>query len=97
MDLSESKIFCSIPGFVVSSDVAASTSPVDYGLIAHGTLMAGILVAEGHQTGAATGVSLGVAAALGADDDGGGEHPTRQQAGLGHLEEGDARRPAVHG
>ena len=33
--------------------------------------MAGILVADGHQLGAAPGVTLGVAAALGADPDGG--------------------------
>lgn len=49
----------------------ASRVPVDYGLIAHGTLMAGILVADGHQIGAAPGITLGVAAALGADEDGG--------------------------
>ena len=58
----------------------AATAPVDYGLIAHGTLMAGILVADGHQTGAAPGISLGVAAALGADDDGGNSGDERTVA-----------------
>ena len=58
----------------------ASTVPIDYGLIAHGTLMAGILVADGHQIGAATGVTLGVAAALGADADGGNSGDERTVA-----------------
>ena len=47
-----------------------SQTPVDYGLIAHGTLMAGILVAQDHQIGAAPGITLGIAAALGADENG---------------------------
>ena len=47
-----------------------SETPVDYGLIAHGTLMAGILIAQDHQIGAAPNITLGVAAALGTDEDG---------------------------
>lgn len=47
-----------------------SRTPVDYGLVAHGTLMAGILVATDHQIGAAPGITLGIAAALGADENG---------------------------
>lgn len=47
-----------------------SSTPVDYGLIAHGTLMAGILVAQDHQIGAAPNITLGVAAALGTDENG---------------------------
>ncbi len=52
--------------------VGASTSPVDYGAVAHGTLMAGLLVASGHQTGAAPNVTFAVAAAL--KDNGNGEN-----------------------
>ncbi len=47
-----------------------SNTPIDYGLIAHGTLMAGILVAQNHQPGAAPGITLGVVAALGEDRNG---------------------------
>ncbi len=48
----------------------SSPTPLDYGLVAHGTLMAGILVAQDHQIGAAPNITLGVAAALGTDENG---------------------------
>ena len=44
-----------------------SSQPVDNGNLAHGTMMAGILVADGHMKGVAPGVTLGMAAALGDD------------------------------
>ena len=47
-----------------------SPTPVDYGYLAHGTLMAGLLVAKGHQNGLATGVELAVVASLGDDGTG---------------------------
>ena len=47
-----------------------SEIPVDHGNLAHGTMMAGILVADGHVKGVAPGVRLGMAAALGGDSDG---------------------------
>ncbi len=50
--------------------VQGSTRPVDHGSTAHGTMMVGLLVAEGHQSGAAPAVRLGVVAALSADEDG---------------------------
>ena len=49
--------------------IGASTSPVDYGYVAHGTLMAGILVSNDHQLGVAPNVDLAMVAALGADED----------------------------
>tara|TARA_B100001142_G_scaffold326658_1_gene382596 strand:+ start:191 stop:1411 length:1221 start_codon:yes stop_codon:yes gene_type:complete len=48
--------------------VGSSSSPIDYGFIAHGTLMAGILVSGSHQQGIAPGISLAMVAALGADE-----------------------------
>ena len=45
--------------------VSGSTTPLDHGLDHHGSMMAGILIADGHLKGAATGISLSVAAALG--------------------------------
>lgn len=48
--------------FVGNSDV-----PTDYGSIAHGTLMAGILLATDVQNGIAPNITLGMAAALSAD------------------------------
>lgn len=48
--------------------VGSSGSPIDYGFIAHGTLMAGILVSGSHQQGIAPGISLAMVAALGADE-----------------------------
>ena len=48
--------------------VGSSSSPIDYGFIAHGTLMAGILVSGSHQLGIAPGISLAMVAALGADE-----------------------------
>jgi len=50
--------------------VGSSRDPLDRGATAHGTMMVGLLVAEGHQDGAAQGVTLGVAAALAGDSDG---------------------------
>jgi len=52
--------------------VGNSATPKEYGAIAHGTLMAGILVADAHQLGAAPNVTLGMVAAL--SDDGMGEN-----------------------
>ena len=59
-----------------------SVAPIDYGMIAHGTLMAGILVANQHQIGAAPGITLGIAAALGTDENGenSGDEATVAQA-----------------
>ena len=48
-----------------------SSQPSDNGNLAHGTMMAGILVADGHMKGVAPGVTLGMAAALGDDGEGG--------------------------
>jgi len=50
--------------------VGTSTTAVDYGDSHHGTMMAGILVANGHISGAAPNVNLSVAAALKSDDGG---------------------------
>ena len=52
--------------------VGSSLSPVDYGAVAHGTLMAGLLISNGHQQGAAPNIALGMAAAL--QDNGEGEN-----------------------
>lgn len=49
--------------------VGNSIEPKDYGSIAHGTLMAGILLSNDFQTGIAPNVTLGMAAALSADGD----------------------------
>ena len=49
--------------------IGSSSTPVDYGFIAHGTLMAGILVSSSHQIGIAPNVNLAMVAALGADED----------------------------
>ena len=63
---------------VVFNDmISNSASPVDYGAIAHGTLMAGILISQSHQTGVAPGITLGVVAAL--DDDGSGMNTAGEQ------------------
>ncbi len=43
----------------------------DYGSLSHGTMMAGILVAQGHINGISPGITLGMAAALGDDGEGG--------------------------
>lgn len=45
--------------------VSGSSTPLDHGLDYHGSMMAGILIADGHLNGAAPGISLSVAAALG--------------------------------
>jgi len=50
--------------------VGDSKLPVDYGGLAHGTMMAGILVADGHIEGVAPKVTFSMAAALGADGSG---------------------------
>ncbi len=57
--------------------ISNSVSPVDYGVIAHGTLMAGILISQSHQMGVAPGITLGVVAAL--DDDGSGMNTAGEQ------------------
>jgi subtilisin family serine protease len=63
---------------VVFNDmISNSASPVDYGVIAHGTLMAGILISQSHQMGVAGGITLGVVAAL--DDDGTGMNTAGEQ------------------
>jgi len=50
--------------------VGDSSVPVDHGNLAHGTLMAGILVADGYMKGVAPGVIFGMAAALGDNGEG---------------------------
>lgn len=52
--------------------VGTSRTPVDYGAVAHGTLMAGLLLSTSHQSGAAPNVSFGMVAAL--SDNGAGEN-----------------------
>ncbi len=52
--------------------IGGSTTPVDYGAVAHGTLMAGLMIATGHQTGSAPNVTFAMAAAL--QDNGEGEN-----------------------
>ena len=47
-----------------------SSEPIDRGKLSHGTMMAGLLVSDGYLNGVAPGVTLGMAAAL--DDDGEG-------------------------
>tara|TARA_B100000459_G_scaffold143057_1_gene104228 strand:+ start:34 stop:1254 length:1221 start_codon:yes stop_codon:yes gene_type:complete len=49
--------------------IGNSNSPLDYGYVAHGTLMAGILVSGDHQMGISPNITLAVVAALGADDE----------------------------
>ena len=51
--------------------ISGSSDPADRGILAHGTMMAGILVADGYLKGVAPGVTLGMAAALGDDGEGG--------------------------
>ena len=48
--------------------IGDSMVPVDYGFVAHGTLMAGILISDQHQLGIARGITLAMVAALGADE-----------------------------
>ena len=52
--------------------IGTSSEPREYGAIAHGTLMAGILIAEGHQPGVAPNVTFAMVAAL--QDDGSGKN-----------------------
>ena len=52
--------------------VGTSRVPVDYGAVAHGTLMAGLLLSTSHQSGAAPNVSFAMVAAL--RDNGDGEN-----------------------
>ena len=58
--------------------IGTSTTPVDYGFLAHGTLMAGLLVAQSHQIGMSPNVRLGVVAALG--DDGSGQNTANEES-----------------
>lgn len=51
--------------------ITGSNQISDQGSLAHGTMMAGILVSDGYLKGVAPGVTLGMAAALGDDGDGG--------------------------
>lgn len=46
------------------------TKPVDFGTDKHGTMMAGIIVADGHIQGSAPSIELSIAAALGTSADG---------------------------
>ncbi len=50
--------------------VGGSSSPVEYGAIAHGTLMAGILLSQEHQIGVATNVTFAMVATLQEDENG---------------------------
>jgi serine protease AprX len=52
--------------------VGTSLTPMDYGAVAHGTLMAGLMIAASHQLGAAPNVTFAMAAAL--KDNGEGEN-----------------------
>ena len=52
--------------------VGTSRVPVDYGAVAHGTLMAGLLLSTSHQSGAAPNASFAMVAAL--RDNGEGEN-----------------------
>ena len=52
--------------------VGASREPLDYGVVAHGTLMAGLLLSTDHQQGAAPGVTFAMVASL--SDNGEGEN-----------------------
>lgn len=50
---------------------SGSNQPTDRGTLSHGTMMAGILVSDGYLNGVAPSVTLGMAAALGDDGEGG--------------------------
>lgn len=52
--------------------IGDSSTPVDYGFLAHGTLMSGLLIAQSHQIGMSPNIQLGMVAALG--DDGTGKN-----------------------
>ena len=52
--------------------IGDSSTPVDYGFLAHGTLMSGLLISQSHQIGMSPNIKLGVVAALG--DDGTGKN-----------------------
>ncbi len=52
--------------------IGDSSTPVDYGFLAHGTLMSGLLIAQSHQMGMSPNIQLGMIAALG--DDGTGKN-----------------------
>ena len=47
--------------------IGDSSTPVDYGFLAHGTLMSGLLIAQSHQIGMSPNIQLGMVAALGND------------------------------
>ena len=51
--------------------ITGSSDVTDHGALAHGSMMAGILVSNGYLTGVAPSVTLGMAAALGDDGQGG--------------------------
>lgn len=58
---------------VVFKDMIGDSSiPLDYGFLAHGTLMSGLLIAQSHQIGMSPNIQLGMVAALG--DDGTGKN-----------------------
>ena len=58
---------------VVFMDMIGDSSiPVDYGVLAHGTLMSGLLIAQSHQIGMSPNIQLAMVAALG--DDGTGKN-----------------------
>ena len=52
--------------------IGGSATPLDYGAVAHGTLMAGLLISDAHQQGSAPNVTFAMAAAL--QDNGQGEN-----------------------
>ena len=52
--------------------IGDSSTPADYGFLAHGTLMSGLLIAQSHQIGMSPNIQLGMVAALG--DDGTGKN-----------------------
>ena len=52
--------------------ISGTDGPTEYGKSSHGTMMAGILIADGYLVGVAPGVTLGMAAAL--DDNGEGRN-----------------------
>ena len=56
--------------------IGDSLTPVDYGFLAHGTLMAGLLIAQSHQIGMAPNIQLGMVAALA--DDGTGKNTANE-------------------
>ncbi len=67
--------------------VGDSTVPIDYGVIGHGTMMAGLLISQSHQIGIAPNITLAIVAALSDDGDGensGGESVVADAIGWCH-------------